>query len=483
MSKGGSPPLKKRVAGLILLLCLLLTAPVSAANDPSPVFSRTKTYTNQFSDLSPDSVFYNNVSALFEYGLSVGKIDGTYGLTDSLTVGQAVIFAGRIRSLYRTGDAEAGPANHKAPDQATAQPYLLYLQSEGILGSELDGQLPNIATRAQMAHILANLLPEEILPPIHEDLVSSCYSSRRFLKDVTEETPYRQDILSLYKRGVCIGSDAAGSFHPDAPISRGAVAAMLTRMMDPALRVTPQWDLSAARSAKGTSLANLVTPGTYVAAPSTAAEMDESIRYMLSSDSNTLSLSYPSMTMTQAHNILMQALSAVKMYPEQGYNYASCDFTSSGTMSLTFSSNTANLPVNYRQATMDAAIAIHDKLWNNGTLREDMTQWEIAHAYYTWLCENCTYDFTADDFSPSHLPYGVFLLGTAVCDGYTGAYNLLLKLEGIPCSTYTLNDHIWTTAILDGTEYHIDTTWGDSSNSVNYMYFAMTPELSLLYHR
>ena len=129
MSKGGSPPLKKRVAGLILLLCLLLTAPVSAANDPSPVFSRTKTYTNQFSDLSPDSVFYNNVSALFEYGLSVGKIDGTYGLTDSLTVGQAVIFAGRIRSLYRTGDAEAGPANHKAPDQATAQPYLLYLQS------------------------------------------------------------------------------------------------------------------------------------------------------------------------------------------------------------------------------------------------------------------------------------------------------------------------------------------------------------------
>ena len=71
----------------------------------------------------------------------------------------------------------------------------------------------------------------------------------------------------------------------------------------------------------------------------------------------------------------------------------------------------------------------------------------------------------------------------AVCDGYTGAYNLLLKLEGINCYTQTGSEHAWTVAVLDGTEYHIDTTWGDSSIIfANELYFAMSPALSYGFH-
>ena len=81
-----------------------------------------------------------------------------------------------------------------------------------------------------------------------------------------------------------------------------------------------------------------------------------------------------------------------------------------------------------------------------------------------------------------HLPYSLFLQGIAVCDGYTGAYNLLLKLEGIQCTSVFNDSHIWTSAVLDGTEYHIDTTWGDGEQGVNYAYFAMTPAQSRLYH-
>ena len=40
----------------------------------------------------------------------------------------------------------------------------------------------------------------------------------------------------------------------------------------------------------------------------------------------------------------------------------------------------------------------------------------------------------------------------------------------------------WTVAELDGTEYHIDTTWGDSGPSPDYGYFAMTPEESWQHH-
>ena len=111
-----------------------------------------------------------------------------------------------------------------------------------------------------------------------------------------------------------------------------------------------------------------------------------------------------------------------------------------------------------------------------------MSQWEIARVYYTLICENVVYDKTADDTSLSHLAYSLFTQGKAVCDGYTGAYNLLLKLEGIECTSVLTEEHIWTSAILDGTEYHIDTTWGDSGDNANSLYFAMTPAFSKVIH-
>jgi hypothetical protein len=95
--------MKKRVPALVLALALALTVPAWAAQDTPDNFVRSKTYAGQFSDLTPESTFYDNVAALYAYGLSVGKADGTFGLRDQLTVGQVVIFAGRIRSLYRTG--------------------------------------------------------------------------------------------------------------------------------------------------------------------------------------------------------------------------------------------------------------------------------------------------------------------------------------------------------------------------------------------
>ena len=54
----------------------------------------------------------------------MGKADGTFGLQDSMTVGQIIIFAGRIRSLYRTGSAEAGPSGYVTEGQAAYVPYL-----------------------------------------------------------------------------------------------------------------------------------------------------------------------------------------------------------------------------------------------------------------------------------------------------------------------------------------------------------------------
>ena len=473
--------LKKRIP-LLLALCLLLTVPALAAEDSMENFVRSKTYTGQFSDLSADSVFFRNVS-LYEYGLSVGKPDGTYGLKDPLTVGQAVIFAGRIRSLYRTGDPEQGPAAYRTDGQAAAEAYLRYLQAEDILGTELDKQLTQLATRAQMAHVLANLLPPEALPSINDELVTEGYATRRFITDVTEYTPYQQDILTLYRSGVCAGADAHGSFLPDAPITRGAAAAMLTRLADPSLRVTLNWDLSYAYSAQGTTLASLVEPGAYILSPATADEIDSDVRYMLSRGENALTLRYVGLSAIKARDVMQQALASVKLRCEQGYNAVSCSYSLAGDMTLTFSAAGAgDRTQDHRAATMASAIAVHDQLWANRQITASMTELEKARVYYIWVCDNCVYDYKAGDDSISHTPYSLFELGTAVCDGYTGAYNLLLKLEGIDCTSLSNNSHIWTVATLDGTEYHIDTTWGDNGRAIDYSYFAMTEERSRAEH-
>ena len=135
--------MKKQALSLLLALSLM-SVPALAKENSADNFVRGKTYAGQFSDLPEDHTFYENVAALYEYGLSVGQADGTYGLTVPMTVGQSVIFAGRIRSLYRTGDPEAGPAAFTAAAiglkdaQRVYAPYLWYLQAEGVLDKALD---------------------------------------------------------------------------------------------------------------------------------------------------------------------------------------------------------------------------------------------------------------------------------------------------------------------------------------------------------
>ncbi len=479
--------MRKRLLALLLTLTMVLPVPVLAAENSADNFVRSKTYAGEFSDLTPDSTFYSNVSALYEYGLSQGKTDGTFGLKDSVTVSQIIIFAARIRSLYVSGDAEAGAAAYRTEGQQTYEPYLAYLQAQGVLDTELSGTYFTAATRAQVAHVLAATLPANVLSPINQDLVTEGYATRRYITDVTEYTDYYQDILSLYKWGVSVGADAKGSYLPDAPITRGAVAAMLTRMVDPSLRLTPDWVILPTYSAQGTSWSDLITGNTtYLSAPSSQTEIAQDVAYMLSQERSVLTLDYDRrISLSFVNQVMNEALSEVKSYCEQLYNSVSCNYsTETGRIVLTFSDVSSGSSLSeYRDYTLSAAIAVHDQLWANGQITSSMSDYEKAKVYFTWICQNCTYDYSAGTDSISHIAYALFKNGTAVCDGYTGAYNLLLKLEGIDCYALSNSEHIWTVATLDGTEYHIDTTWGDSAVSIDYSYFAMTPQQSWKYHQ
>ena len=72
-------------------------------------------------------------------------------------------------------------------------------------------------------------------------LVTSAYASRDYIADVTDKTPYRSEILLMYRRGLLSGMDAKGSFYPDRSVSRAEIAALLTRVVKPETRLTLTW--------------------------------------------------------------------------------------------------------------------------------------------------------------------------------------------------------------------------------------------------
>ena len=480
--------MRKRITALVLTVLLVWgVVPVRAAVSGSTAhFVPTRTYRENFSDVSGASWYYDNVRALYELGLAQGKTSTAYGAQDNVKLGEAAAFAARLLSLYEFGDAESGPAAFGGDGGAWYLPYVRYLQSREVIGQEFEGSYTAPATRAQMAHITARILPAEELEEINADAVATGYATRSYIRDVNDYTPYREEILQLYRWGILSGSDGAGSFRPDSTITRAEYAALLTRLAYPELRVELDWTAAESGEIPSVTYQDLVEAGTLRKShlPGDTAAIDGNIRWMLAGGGNTLALQMEPAWMTRdnVNDLMERYLDQIRQYVEQSYNAVSCTYVAdTGTVTLRFYSSifSDQLLASAREETLQRALEVQAQLRQSGAVRDDMSEYEKARAYYTWLCENCSYDYRADSASVSHTAYSVFFVGSAVCDGYVAAYNLLLKLEGISCGTASTDSHIWTVAELDGVSCHIDPTWGAQSGGVQYQYFAMTEAQSM----
>lgn len=464
-----------------------LASTISSPADSAAPFSRTRTYASAFDDVPKNSWYADAAAAAYEYGLMEGRGNRQFAPEDSVTVSELLTLSARLRSIYEHGDAAVDFA--RSTDMANwFDPYLSYLEKKGLLPVTL-GNYDTPATRAQMASIFSVSLPEEWYDDRNAELVTDAYISRDFITDVDDYTPYQTQILWMYKQGLLVGMDASGSFRPYNHVTRAEIAALLTRLVKPETRLTPDWTVLTYHSAVGTALSDLAEAPTQTNPapdPTNTAAVDAAVRQMIASGQNTVTLSYPHTLSAADATALVQAFTpCVKAYCEQMYNSVTCKAYSSGRAYLTFSSTTCSdtqLSL-YRERAMDRAIAVHDMLWESGALCYGMSEYEIAQVYYIWLCENCRYDTGAvTEASLSHTAYNALVNGVAVCDGYTGAYNLLLKLEGIPCYALFNTSHIWTVAYLDGIEYHIDTTWGDQLGRIDMSCFGMTAVQSRTKH-
>lgn len=475
----------RRMLALLLPLALLLSVAAQAAGgDAEPRFRRTQTYDGRFADVSPEQWFYPYAAASYEYALIAGRPDG-FAPNEPVQVAELLTLSARIRAAY---EGDAIPA--AAADEAWYAPYLAYLAARGLLVPTITDYDAS-ATRAQLAAVFAATLPEDCFDNRNALLVTDAYASGAYIADVGEYTPYQPQILWMYRQGLLAGTDAAGAYRPEQTTTRAETATIVTRMVDPSLRITLGWTVLPPWSAAGRTLASLVeAPAAVPEAPDwfDADAMDALVRQMLAANNTRVDLRYPRPLDQSDAQALANAVTArVKSYCEQMYNSVVCTrYLGSGNATLRLSAVgcTDEQLARMREEAMARAAAIHDSLWETGQLTADMSQYEIARVLFLWLCDHCAYDWRGakDDSSVSHLAYGALVDGRAVCDGYTGAYNLLLKLEGIDCRALANNEHIWTVATLDGTEYHIDVTWGDQSGYTDMQYFGMSAEASYRAH-
>ena len=208
----------KRILSVILCITMILSL-------TSVAFAEH--YSN-FTDVKPDSWYYEDVDNAVRLGIINGKTETTFAPDDNLTYAEAIKLAACMYQLYKDGSVYLVPGGNP-----WYQIYVDYAKDHGIITENFFYKVSNInekATRAGYMEIFANALPDEALPAINNVPHGS-------IPDVPVYEEYTEAIYKLYRAGILTGVDAAHRCEPSSTIMRCEVAAIITRMMDETKRV------------------------------------------------------------------------------------------------------------------------------------------------------------------------------------------------------------------------------------------------------
>lgn len=132
-----------------------------------------------------------------------------------------------------------------------------------------------------------------------------------------------------------------------------------------------------------------------------------------------------------------------------------------------------------RTAMMSELVSVVENIFSE-CVSDDMTDYEIELALHDWICNNIQYDNASGEIAAdgerndankeSWTAYGALVKRTAVCEGYSKAFQLLMYYAGINCNlicgeTSDNSAHMWNIVEIDGAWYHVDALWDDIEES------------------
>lgn len=111
---------------------------------------------------------------------------------------------------------------------------------------------------------------------------------------------------------------------------------------------------------------------------------------------------------------------------------------------------------------------------------KDKSDYQKIRAIHDYLCDHVEYDTEKsgdDKGGTEHTAYGALVEGKSVCQGYAiSMYRLLLE-SGVDCRVIDgegkeaggpSSAHSWNIVSIGGVYFYVDTTWDDSSGSLEY---------------
>lgn len=445
------------------------------------------------------------------YAIANGYISGTGDNTFSpdagLSRGQFVTILGRMLGASVTNGSTKFT---DVPTTSYYAPYVGWAAQNGYVSGTSDTTFApdSVLTVEQMGTILANYISKT-------GAALTGYTPSAEYKDASSISQWAESSMETMRQYGMLVTDASGKVNPTSQVTRANGAVSLVRLArgmglgdEPTIIQPPTPQTPTQQTGK-------VTYGSLIKGdpqlilwhePDDMASIDNNIRYMLKNGLTSIQLDidvqFGDMYVDFEAGIIdwgdpykNNYIEVLRHYLDFGYGTTPSFTTSlSGGASTVislfgdFSYATDEVDAQ-RNAALESAVKVRDELYASGALKSTMTQKEKARVYYDWILSHCEYDDrTANSLvaqyrnNAAFTPYGAFSSGKVVCEGYTAAYNLFLRLEGIDCATASTLNHVWTTATLDGVLYHIDTTWGDDGANAN-KYFCMTPEASWAIHK
>lgn len=82
------------------------------------------------------------------------------------------------------------------------------------------------------------------------------------------------------------------------------------------------------------------------------------------------------------------------------------------------------------------------------------------------------------DYGGDHSALSMLDTGKGLCSAYTGLFEAMAKRMGVTCGTAVSDkmDHTWNIVKIGRTWYHVDATWDDKGDDVDYTYYMKTDE-------
>ncbi|MBQ3054039.1 MAG: S-layer homology domain-containing protein [Clostridia bacterium] len=206
----------KKIIALITIFVLVFGISSFAQNIGMENFKIQISYgENTYSDISADSWYKNNVKECFELGLMLGNGDGTFNPEGYVTLAEAVTMAVRVHSTYNSKQIEITESVNWYDD------YVKYAGENSIIKKDEFADFKKYATRAQLAYIFSNSLPEIEFNKINR---------KTAISDMKATDRYYNEILKLYNAGIVVGSNEKKDFFPNSNIIRAEAAAIIGRV-------------------------------------------------------------------------------------------------------------------------------------------------------------------------------------------------------------------------------------------------------------